>query len=60
MMTIDQAVAILKAERILQGGGCADLDSIPGIAWNDYVKEAGSTIKSDHLLCNTFDDLYLL
>lgn len=59
-MTIDQAVAILEAERVLQSVGCDGPDYVPGTAWYDYVKEASSVIKNDPLWHNAFDDLHLL
>ncbi len=55
-MTIDQAVVILEAERVLQiVRGCD-----PKSAWYNYVKEADSTIQSDPLYRHAFDDLCLL
>ena len=59
-MTVDQAEAILEAERVLQTVGCDGPDSAPGSAWNDYVKEAGRTLKPYMLFRNAFNDLHLL
>ncbi len=59
-MTIDQAIAILEAERVLQMVGCDGPDSVKGTAWYDYAQEAGRVIKSDRLWCKEFNDLYLL
>ncbi len=59
-MTLDQAVAILEAERILQYVGAEGPNSVPGTAWNDYVQKAGAIIQADKFWCSAFDDLHLL
>lgn len=65
-MTIEQAVAILEAERVLQhadgqnDGGPEGPDYAQGTPWHTYVVEAFSVIKGDRLLRNTFDDLHFL
>lgn len=59
-MTIDQAVAILEAERVLQAVATEGPDCNPGSAWHDYVKEAGRSIKGSPKWCNAFSDLDLL
>ncbi len=59
-MTIDQAVAILEAERVLQIVGAEGPDSVSGAAWNDYIQEAGAVIQTNKFWCNAFDDLHVL
>jgi len=59
-MTVEQAEAILLAEVVLQDVGMDGPDSAPGSAWNDYVQEAGRTLKADPLYCNSFNGLHLL
>lgn len=59
-MNIDQAVAILEAERVLQDIGCGGPDIHAGSAWKAYVKEAGRVIQGDPLFRNEFKDLSLL
>ncbi len=52
-MTIDQAVAILRAERALQQNGLGDDSG----AWTDYVREASCIVKRDARWCNAFTDV---
>lgn len=59
-MTLDQAVAILQAERVLQEVGERGPDIEDGSAWRAYIKEAGKMIKGDPLSHNEFNDLHLL
>ncbi len=59
-MTINQAVAILEAERVLQSVGCGGPDIENGSAWTAYVKEAGRVTQSDPLFRDQFEDLVLL
>ena len=64
-MTIEQAVAILEAERVLQWvetmphpDDCPDCHD--GSAWLAYVYEAGLVVETDPLLRHEFDDIALL
>jgi len=59
-MTIDQAVAILQAEQVLQDEGRDGPDSAKGTAWNDYVREAASVVKDDRLCAIEARGLHLL
>jgi hypothetical protein len=62
-MTIDQAVAILEAERVLQavGAGGPDIGREGDFtAWRDYVEQAGRVVQGDPLFRNEFNDLNLL
>jgi len=59
-MTIDQAVAILDAERVLQGVGAEGPDTCGFSAWRDYVEEAGRVIQGDPLFRNAYNDITLL
>lgn len=66
-MNIDQARAILEAERVLQDKRLINPAEGPawaaGSAWRAYVKEAGRVVTDPHgisLYRNTFDDLHLL
>jgi len=56
-MTIEQAVAILEAERVLQYNRHVRAN---GAAWRAYVQEAGLVIQSDPLLRGGFNDLHSL
>lgn len=46
-MTIDQAVAILEAEQVLQHVGCGGPDPCIGEPWHTYVKEAFEVLEED-------------
>lgn len=64
-MTIDQATAILEAERILQNSDFAEIQcegpyTGGGSAWLAYVKEADRVVQGDPLFRHEFDDLALL
>ncbi len=60
IMTTSQAIAILEAERVLQMVGCEGPDSVPGMAWNDYVTLAGCVVKEDASVPDGFSDLHIL
>jgi len=59
-MTIEQAVAILEAERVLQQVGCNGPDCSNGSAWYNYVHSAADALIGDPLFCGAFGDLHLL
>lgn len=59
-MNIDQAVAILQAERVLQAVGAGGPDIEGPSAWLGYVRKAGRVIQGDPLFRNEFKDLSLL
>ena len=59
IMTIEQAIAILEAERVLQSVGCNGPDWVEGTARNNYVKQAHSVISADIRLVAEFSDLHL-
>ena len=59
-MTIEQAVAILEAERVLQRVGANGPDCDEGSAWFEYVKKAYSVVQSDSLFRDSFNDLQLI
>jgi hypothetical protein len=51
-MTIKQAAAILKAERVRRSVGI-----FCGFAWTDYVDEAFGVVDADPVYTTEFDDL---
>lgn len=59
-MTIEQAVAILEAERVLQDIRCGGPDIQDEAGWLGLVREAGRTIQREPFAWKEFKDLALL
>ena len=59
-MTTEQAVAILKAERVLQDVGSGGPDCATGSAWYNYVDKAVSAIADDTALLDTYNEVCLV
>lgn len=53
-MTIEQATAILNAERIVRSVGCSPH---LGITWADLTEEAFGVVDADPTYAAKFDDL---
>ena len=59
-MTIEQAVAILEAERVLQTVGAGGPEIDVGTPWHGYVAEAVRIIDTTpHKALDRFKDLHL-
>lgn len=56
-MTIKQALAILRVQRVLQN---SDENCIEGDSWFEYVKEAVDVLRNNSSYCDEFDDLGLV